>query len=280
VETFGETLRRLRTEAGMSQPALAAAAHYSQTRISRAENGFVVPPPDVVRHLDRVLCAQGALISLREAAASERPTARRTIRDSSVSATVGEVDDTDRRDVLRAVAIGFGAMISEPPARIIASADEPRVLSRIGADDLSWLEQNTATLEAWDRQVGGATTRHALLGALRGAVSLKGASCTPSIRLRLTTAIAYLADLAAWAVGDAGLHGPATGIFTLGIETAREANDPAMLTHVASGFARLEIDAGNPHSALDLIRLAQSAMDVHNPLSSSMLHALRAMAYA
>jgi hypothetical protein len=238
-----------------------------------------LPPADVVRHLDRVL-KRGALNLLRDIAAAERPARShdRAVRDGIILAR--EVDDTDRRDVLRAVAVGFGAALAESSPRLISAADDPPVLARVGISDVQALEEQALVLEGWDRQAGGATTRHAVLGTLRGAVALKASSCAPAVRARLVSTVAYIADLAAWAVGDAGLHQQARGLFTLGIAAAREAGDMGMLTHVASGFARLEIDGGRPADAVDLIRLAQSGLYQDSPPTRSMLFALRAMASA
>src|SRR5262249_1424019 len=67
---------------------------------------------------------------------------------------------------------------------------------------------------------------------------------------------------------------------TIAVAAAREAGDMDMLTHVASGFAVLEIHGGRPTNALDLIRLAQSGSYHGSPPTRSMLFALRALASA
>ena len=285
-ETFGQALRRLRAQAGLSQAGLSALANWSQARISRAENDRFVPIADIAGHLDRVLKAEGVLIALQAAAAAERPPRQASAGDSGLTplvcepADTGEVDATDRREVLQAVAVGFGAMLVEPPARIIAAADEPRPPSRIDMGDVQELERQITALDEWDRAVGGVTSRHALLGALRCATYLQGSSCAPAVRSRLTAAVAHLADLAGWAVYDAGLYQQARNLFLLGINAAREADDMAMLTHVASYFARMQVRAGKPESALDLARLAQSGTDDLTPPVLAMLHIIRAEAYA
>ncbi len=65
---LGLALRQLRTQAGLSLRELGKRALYDYTRLSRAENGEILPPPDKVRTLDKVLQADGLLIALRAAA--------------------------------------------------------------------------------------------------------------------------------------------------------------------------------------------------------------------
>ena len=285
-ETFGAALRRLRGEAGLSQPRLAALANWSQSRISRAEHDQFVPLPDIAGHLDRVLNAEGTLIALQATAAAERPPRQGLMGGARSTPLVCEpadaegVDATDRREVLQAVAVGFGAVLAEPAARIIAAADEPSPPAHIAISDVAELERQTTVLQEWDQVVGGVAARHALLGTLRWATSLRDSSCAPAVRARLTAAVARLADVAGWAVSDAGLYGPARHLYLLGIDAARESGDMAMLAHVAGGFARIQVHAGKPDSALDLVRLAQSGADMFTPPMRAMLHITRAEAYA
>ncbi|WP_184727558.1 helix-turn-helix domain-containing protein [Saccharopolyspora phatthalungensis] len=58
---FGQTLRRLREAAGLSQPQLARQAYMSQSSICRYENGKQTPDTTTAQHLDDVLDAGGAL---------------------------------------------------------------------------------------------------------------------------------------------------------------------------------------------------------------------------
>jgi transcriptional regulator with XRE-family HTH domain len=63
VETFGNTLRRLRTHAGLKQGELAKQANWSQSQISRAEQNSFPPDEGTVERLDRALNADGQLIT-------------------------------------------------------------------------------------------------------------------------------------------------------------------------------------------------------------------------
>lgn len=63
MDTFGEALRRLRTEAGLTQGELARAANWSQSQVSRAEQGQFTPDDATVERLDQALNAAGQLIT-------------------------------------------------------------------------------------------------------------------------------------------------------------------------------------------------------------------------
>jgi transcriptional regulator with XRE-family HTH domain len=63
VQTFGDTLRRLRTEAGITQGDLVTQANWSHSRISRTEQNLFSPDEATVVRLDRALNANGQLIT-------------------------------------------------------------------------------------------------------------------------------------------------------------------------------------------------------------------------
>ncbi|MGW7056642.1 nSTAND1 domain-containing NTPase [Streptomyces sp. NPDC054887] len=71
--SFGEELRRLRSERGISLTALARSIHYSKGYLSKIENGGKPPTPDVARRCDEALEAGGALLRL----VADVPPARR-----------------------------------------------------------------------------------------------------------------------------------------------------------------------------------------------------------
>lgn len=63
MRTFGDTLRQLRTEAGLTQGELAKQANWSQSQISRAEQNLFTPDDATVQRLDRALDANGQLVT-------------------------------------------------------------------------------------------------------------------------------------------------------------------------------------------------------------------------
>ncbi|OEJ28335.1 DNA-binding protein [Streptomyces agglomeratus] len=80
--SFGEELRRLRGERGISLTALARSIHYSKGYLSKIENGGKPPTPDVAERCDQALDAGGALVRL----VADVPSARRPA-EASASAT-------------------------------------------------------------------------------------------------------------------------------------------------------------------------------------------------
>ncbi|WP_051581275.1 helix-turn-helix transcriptional regulator [Pseudonocardia acaciae] len=66
-ESFGETLRRLREEAELSQPRLAEKVPISQASLSRYENGKQIPARSVAAGLDELLGADGHLLAAFDA---------------------------------------------------------------------------------------------------------------------------------------------------------------------------------------------------------------------
>src|SRR5262245_54925712 len=61
---FAATLRRLRTERGLSLRELAATAYVSKSLLSELENGRKGPSKELAIHLDRTLQAGGTLAEL------------------------------------------------------------------------------------------------------------------------------------------------------------------------------------------------------------------------
>jgi transcriptional regulator with XRE-family HTH domain len=63
VRPLGDMLRQLRAEAGLTQGDLAKQANWSQSQISRAEQNLFTPDDATIQRLDRVLNAEGRLIT-------------------------------------------------------------------------------------------------------------------------------------------------------------------------------------------------------------------------
>jgi transcriptional regulator with XRE-family HTH domain len=63
VQTFGDMLRQLRGDAGLTQGELAKQSNSSQSQISRTEQNLFTPDDATVQRLDRALNANGELIA-------------------------------------------------------------------------------------------------------------------------------------------------------------------------------------------------------------------------
>jgi hypothetical protein len=267
----------------MSQPHLATLVHWSQSRISRAENGSVLPPEQVAMRLDAILDAKGELLRRYRAAVVERQArdeARRALRFSAESEN-REVSGSDRRRVIGlAGAVAFGAALPQSATEIIAEADAPDVPARVELGDVREVERTIADLEDRHHRVGGVPTRHLVLGELRWAVALQAGSMFAEVRQRLHIAVAHLSELAGWTTFDAGRHHAARKLFLVGLKAAHESEDPGILAHAATGFARVESHTGQPKAALDFVRLARSSADELPAPAVSALHVVAGLALA
>lgn len=173
-----------------------------------------------------------------------------------VAAYERELARVDRRDFLA----GVGSLAMPIPARV-------------GPGDVRALQDRVLAIEQWDRATGGGTTAHLALAELQYAARLKSSSSGPAARSALNATVANLADTAAWASFDAGDKDTARRVFASGVTAARESGDAGMVAHVASGLARLEIEAKRPKEALAQLPKSQE------PLTGSMLAVVRAQAY-
>src|SRR5205823_15126367 len=107
-ESFDEALRRLRLAAGLSQPQLAAVVHFSQSLISKVENGAEPPSHDFARACDRA----GSLSSLEAARAA-------------IDSVTEPPHGTDFFDAPRLAGLAGGTYPlrdAEPPAELLTQA--------------------------------------------------------------------------------------------------------------------------------------------------------------
>ena len=272
-ETFGQTLRRLRQQAGLTQTCLAKQVGWSQSQVCRAENDRSLPSADIAKQLDTVLHADGELHQRYHEAVAERQartTARRAIRPRGPR----------RRQVIGlAGAAASAALLPAGLARLIAELDTPWP-GRVTPSDVAAVEQGIVDLIDRDHRYGGGPIHHMVLGQLRWATSLLGGSFLPGVRQRLHRAIAHLADLAAWTTADVGNVTAAHRLAAFALQHARESGDPGIVVHVASIWSRILTQANNPHAALEVLDLAYRHTRVIPPPAVSMLHVMSALAAA
>ncbi|MFG2181356.1 hypothetical protein ACGFLS_21860 [Streptomyces abikoensis] len=153
----------------------------------------------------------------------------------------------------------------------------PEAPARLRKGDLTALGERTLALQEWDRRTGGVHTRHLVMTELRHAIDLTDASTTPTVRAGLCSTIGNLGDLAGWTHFDAGSEKQARRVFDLALRAAVESGDQAMVCHVASGLARVELAANRASATLALLEMAEDKV----PTSAlSMLAVLRAQAHA
>ena len=129
VGSFASVLRQLRTQAGLSLRGLGKLALYDYSRLSRAERGEVLPPEPQVQMLDKVLHANGLLISLWRTA-PEVPAA------STATAS--------------ALRIAHEWLVSEPPQLLRLRAGR-----RIGAAQAAQIQDRVIQLRHLDDHLSG-----------------------------------------------------------------------------------------------------------------------------
>ena len=96
METFGDTLRRLRTQAGLKQGELAKRANWSQSQISRAEQNSFMPDEGTIERLDRALNADGQLVQANASTKTYAPGLAHPGRDPLVfSDLIRKIHRTD-----------------------------------------------------------------------------------------------------------------------------------------------------------------------------------------
>ncbi|MEV6237126.1 helix-turn-helix transcriptional regulator [Lentzea sp. NPDC051838] len=78
--TFGQEVRRLRNERGLSLTQLESRVQYSKGHLSKIENGKVQPNPGMARVLDDALQAAGRLTEMADAPPRPVPTDHTTLR--------------------------------------------------------------------------------------------------------------------------------------------------------------------------------------------------------
>jgi transcriptional regulator with XRE-family HTH domain len=142
--TFGDRLRRLRHDQGLSLRELAKLAHHSKTVVWEWETGLKVPPADVAARLDSILEGGGTLAAAAAQPAANGDASRlayitaapRTVDGASVDALAGVLanmrrleDSVGARPLIAAIA---------SPLRLVESlADEARGPLRTRVVDLA-----------------------------------------------------------------------------------------------------------------------------------------------
>lgn len=105
-DELAREIKRLRTEAGMSQRVLAGRIGYSRQYVSMAEwEDANLPSRELVVAIDAILDAGGRLVLLRQRASNLRAQRGRP-KDRAPSTEEGE-EQTNRRDALRTLGVGI-----------------------------------------------------------------------------------------------------------------------------------------------------------------------------
>jgi len=274
-ETFGQTLRQLRTQAGLSLRELGKRALYDFTRLSRAERGEILIPEPQVRVLDDLLHANGLLVRLRRGACSPVP---------AIVASHGNVTGTgpvsleirlpggrsitvtlSRRQFAQLLAAG--AVTSAMPASrsaedasqtLRATGDRPCVDGEV----LGYFQRVLGEYYKADkilgprRLIGPVLTQIEVLDELRRSVR-------PPYTDPLLKILAQYAEMAGWLLQDSGDLGTAASWSRRAGEWAHCAGDTNMAAYMLVRQANIAALSGD-HTAV--VQLATAARRIPGPL--------------
>ncbi|MEV0624149.1 helix-turn-helix transcriptional regulator [Nonomuraea sp. NPDC050404] len=220
IETFGETLRRLRLRADMSLRELARVAHCSKTHVADLESGRRAPTLPIAKALDEALRANDELVAL----ADDR---QRTVVWPAASL-----------DALPPVAV----ILSDPRRYVDGSVvQELRVQLDASKEDDGALGPSAALPKV---QVVLATVRHSVR------------EVRPHVRRQLLAVGAESAEFVGWLYRDLGDLPTATYWYDRAIEWAQEADDGPMQGYVLLRKSQLAYDR---RDALKVLTLAEAA---------------------
>ena len=138
-------IRRRRNAAKLSQRKLAEMSGYTAAYISMAESPNRRPSRELVRALDRVLGADGALTTLWDLAKADRRTLRHTLLSATGPAQLPEIASTFTLDYLKFELVDAGRFgISAPAGRFFSGStisatsyravDDERIVVRVPTD--------------------------------------------------------------------------------------------------------------------------------------------------
>lgn len=209
---FASVLRQLRIQAGLSLRSLGQLALYDYSRLSRAERGEILPPEPQVQILDKVLHANGLLITLWRAA-PEGPAA------STATAS--------------ALRTAHEWLVSEPPQLLQQQAGR-----RIGRAQAAQIQDRVIQLRHLDDHLSGRDLAPVVLREYKATAAAIGqASYRETTGRLLLSSLAELAQITGWVLSDAGLHRTAQDHYLEGVQAAQQAGATGIAANLLSCLA-------------------------------------------
>ncbi|WP_435581584.1 XRE family transcriptional regulator [Amycolatopsis thermoflava] len=194
--------------------------------------------------------------------------------------TVVKLADVDRKQFLRSVGLGVGALTLAPVAARLQGSEPTPVPSRVGTAEIGQITTAAKVFAGWDHTYGGGLSREAVQAQLHWSAGLLDASCAEALRGPLHSAIGYLAHTCGFMAFDAYAHDDATNAFSFGLACAQEAGDWHLRAKILSSMARQAIWIGKPDEGLTWIEHALVRADRLTATERAMLHTAHARALA
>jgi len=188
-ESFGEAVRRLRTERGISLRGLAKLAPLDVGYLSKIENGHRPGTLAAARAIDAALSASGELVTIARAEQARR-----------IQAAV-PFDSMRRRTIVH---LGLTAPVM---AGVDHAGGQGRSVGRVGGGDVARVRRAVARLHTLDQRHGGdGLWQSAAATARDGQVLLEYGTYTGPIGAQLMRATGRAHICAGWLALDAGQH--------------------------------------------------------------------------
>lgn len=258
-EQLGAELRRVRKNAGLSQPQLARAVGYSRQYISSAENPqHPLPSAELVQAIDRHLGVNNTLVELRKAAQLEAYAIRNGLTgmvnvggatpDGYVD---GEEDDVKRRTLLGM--IGQAAATSP----LVSRLEEVRR----GLDGMLLVEPTDRDVDDWEQAAAtyatevGIVHTERLLGELVAdfeEIQRRIAEASGHVRTRLIHTGSQLAALTAISLVNLREPRPAERWWRTAARAAAQTGDPDLVALVSGRHAVFSLNVSPPARVLAL----------------------------
>lgn len=132
----------------------------------------------------------------------------------------------------------------------------------VGRVDVEAVREMVSLFSRADQRRGGGHARSAVVQYLTSDVAryLRGTYVDDDVRRAMLSATSELAYLSGWMAYDDGQHATAQAGFTVALQLAAEAEDPALAAHILRAMAHQAIDLGHVREGL---KLSTASMDRH-----------------
>ncbi|MGH3328396.1 MAG: helix-turn-helix domain-containing protein [Streptomycetales bacterium] len=268
---FGEQMRRLMADKGVSLGELARRTHYTKSYLSKVMNGHKPAPRELAEHVDAALQAGGQLVALAPVrAARDLPglCSNGWTRQDTAAFSALITEGAIRVDADNALRITHEWLVTDPPQLV-----EMRSGRRIGAGLVANIAARSAELRQLDDYVGGGDLAETVDRELDATLALLADAAYPeALGRRLLVAVGELAQVAGWVLSDAGMHRAAAARYLAGVRAAHAAGHAPLAANLLSSLAYQMANVGHPREAVLLARSAyRGAERVATPRTRALL---------
>lgn len=199
--------------------------------------------------------------------------------------TDAEDDPVDRRDFFKVIALGTGAATTERLATDGVPEHAPvNDGRRYGLSDVARVRAAVSGFSRADQKHGGGhgfeAAAHYFTSDMRA--MLNGRYASSATRQAMYSAAAELSYVIGWMAFDDAKHPVARRYFTLSVDLAGQAHDPALAGHTLRAMAHQDIELGRIREAVELAERSVSGRpyEVACPRERSLFGVVHARALA